>query len=556
MRGFCLFFSFHLKVILPVLLLLLGAPSPVTGQDSALTFPYISFESDLIRGLVSNEREIRAGLLYDTERGKIVWEKGVDVAYPIASLTKMMVGLLAIEDIRAGKVCLDDRITVTRIYKKRIRRHRYSTYKVEETYTFEDLLKMAMVASHNESTSWIAQHCEGDVARFVERMNKRALELGMTNTAYSNPSGLPASPERLHNRSTPRDQLILALELLKHPSLVEITSIPYFTVHNGKGNIQFRNHNGLVINYGSEVDGLKTGYTRAAGFCLVASATRGGHRLISVVFGCRSPWVRNGLVAGMMNTYYEAIRLGRLGESETDPSAARILLDSVCRGLTTISPVIDPAPSPGSDDESFAYTYKTIREREKRSVTVRSGDNLSRIAQRQGVSLQDLRKWNKLNNSVIIPGQRLVVYKTVTRKVPVKLVIDPEETIAEAQPDRDTTEGCETSVASTHAVHNQINTDKIESIFNEVVEEESITSENQKSVSKGNNNGIAAKSKDSSAKARKNFIYHTVQPGDTLWNIAQRYQSNMDQIRKLNRIQNSRYLRSGSRIKIPVGNGG
>lgn len=556
MRGICPLFSDHLKVFLRVLLLCWVVPSPVSGQDSTIVVPNIRFESELVQGIVSNEREIRAGLLYDTERGKIVWEKGVDIAYPIASLTKMMVGLLAIEDIRAGKVCLDDRITVTRLYKKRIRRHRYSTYKVEETYSFEDLLKMAMVASHNESTSWIAQHCEGDVTRFVERMNRRALELGMTNTAYSNPSGLPASNERLHNRSTPRDQLILALELLKHPDLVEITSIPYFTVHNGKGNIQFRNHNGLVINYGSEVDGLKTGYTRAAGFCLAASATRGGHRLISVVFGCRSPWVRNGLVAGMMNTYFEAIRLGRLGETDADPSAARMLLDSVCRGLATIRPVIDPVPAPGSDDESFAYTYKTIREREKSSVTVRSGDNLSRIAQRQGVSLQDLRKWNKLHNSVIRPGQRLVVYKTVTRKVPVKLVIDPEETFAEAQPDRDTTEGCETNVESTHSEHTPNRTERSETAVNEAVVDEEIATENQKAVSKSNAKDIAVKPSDSSAKARKTFIYHTVQPGDTLWNIAQRYQSNMDQIRKLNRIQNSRYLRSGSRIKIPVGKGG
>lgn len=556
MLKVCPIFSNHLKDFLRVLLLFWAASSPVSGQDSTFTVPNIRFESELIQGLVSNEGEIRAGLLYDTERGKIVWEKGVEAAYPIASLTKMMVGLLAIEDIRAGKVCLDDRITVTRLYKKRIRRHRYSTYKVEETYSFEDLLKMAMVASHNESTSWIAQHCEGDVTRFVERMNRRALELGMTNTAYSNPSGLPASSERLHNRSTPRDQLILALELLKHPSLVEITSIPYFSVHNGKGNIQFRNHNGLVINYGSEVDGLKTGYTRAAGFCLVASAIRGGHRLISVVFGCRSPWIRNGLVAGMMNTYFDAIRLGRLGETDADPTAARMLLDSVCRGLVAIRPVIDAPPASGSDDESFAYTYKTIREREKRSVTVRNGDNLSRIAQKQGVSLQDLRKWNKLNNSVIRPGQRLVVYKTVTRKVPVKLVIDPEETIAEAQPDRDTTEGCETSVKSTHAVHNAVSRVNTEDVLNDETAEETLTSENQKSVSKGINSEIAVKPTNSPAKARKTFIYHTVQPGDTLWNIAQRYQSNMDQIRKLNRIQNSRYLRSGSRIKIPVGNGG
>ena len=180
---------------------------------------------------------------------------------------------------------------------------------------------------------------------------------------------------------------------------------------------------------------------------------------------------------------------------------------------------------------------------------------MSRIAEKQGVSLQDLRKWNRLNHSIIKPGQRLVVYKTVTRKVPVKLVIDPEETIAEAQPDRDTTDGCETSIESSHVFHKPDPTDQNFKAGNDAVPTENVAAETEKTGIKGSN-VVAKKTTDSITKARKNFIYHTVQPGDTLWNIAQRYQTNMDQIRKLNKIHNSRYLRSGSRIKIPVGNGG
>lgn len=217
-------------------------------------FRHFSFPLDTITGLVANE-EIRAGLLYDVERGKVVWEKDMDYAYPIASLTKMMVCLLAIEDINAGAVCLDDQITVTRTYRKKIRRRRYTTYTVEEPLYLDDLLKMALVASHNESTVWIAKHCSGNLQTFVERMNQRSMDLGMTKTQYSNPSGLPAIFRELDNSSSPRDQLILSLELLKHPKLVEISSIPYANIYNGKGNINFRNHNGLVITYGLEVDG-------------------------------------------------------------------------------------------------------------------------------------------------------------------------------------------------------------------------------------------------------------------------------------------------------------
>ncbi|MFN8154819.1 MAG: LysM peptidoglycan-binding domain-containing protein [Bacteroidia bacterium] len=508
---------------------MLHAQQIATDSDNLTS---TDFGIDTISGLVPNEREIRAGLLYDVERNKIIWEKDMDYAYPIASLTKMMVGLLAIEDIEAEKVCLDDRITVTRTYKKKLRRRRYTTYTVEENYSLEDLLKMAMVASHNESTVWIAKHCSGTLEAFVERMNKRAQELGMTKTLYSNPSGLPAVMRELDNSSSPRDQLILGMEVLKHPKLVEITSIPYATVNNGKGNVSYRNHNGLVINYGLEVDGIKTGFTRAAGFCLVASGKRGNHRLVSVVFGCRSPWIRNGLVANMMNNYYDAVKLGRLGEAAPDLTEYKLFMDSVQRGLAFIRPNVEPKINDDSDDEVYAYTYKTVTQKIKKPHTVRKGENLGRIADRYNVSLTDLKKWNRLKNSTIHPGQRLYVYSTVKKRIPVKLVIDPDESIADLQPSQDTSEQCETEISSVHQPHATL----------KVKEEVAV-----------NKDSIQKKSEPSTSTASKaRFIYHTVQPGDTLWNIAQRYQIDMQQIKKLNNITNSKLLKKGTRIKIPV----
>lgn len=495
-----------------------------------------SFPLDIINGLVANEREIRAGLLYDVDRGKVVWEKDMDYAYPIASLTKMMVCLLAIEDINAGTICLDDHITVTRTYRKKVRRRRYTTYTVEEHYSLDDLLKMALVASHNESTVWIAKHCSGDLQTFVERMNRRAQELGMSKTIYSNPSGLPAIIRELDNSSSPRDQLILSLELLKHPKLVEITAIPYANIYNGKGNVNFRNHNGLVINYGLEVDGLKTGYTKAAGFCLAATAKRGEHRLISIVFGCKSPWIRNGIVASMLNTYFESIKLGRLGESPADPEISKLFLDSVNQGLTRIEPNIEQKNPDNSTDDSYAYTYKTVTQKIKKFHTVRSGENLGKIAEKYDVSLSELKKWNKLRSTVIRKGQKLYVYSVVRKRIPVKLIIDPEESIADMQPSQDTADECETEMHSEYEKRNEAKT------ISEPTEE----------------TGKVARKTGGELKTTlppSKFIYHTVQPGDTLWNIAQRYQSDINKIKKLNNINNSKNLRSGTRIKVPV-NGG
>jgi|GEM_PF-420490 D-alanyl-D-alanine carboxypeptidase (penicillin-binding protein 5/6) len=528
------------------------AGNTTSWTDTLAYRQYYSFKPDLIPGIVSNESEIRAGLLYDVDRDRIVWEKDMDYSYPIASLTKMMVGLLAVEDIEAGKVCWDDKITVTRTFRKKIRRRRYTTYSVEEHYSLEDLLKMAMVGSHNESTVWIAKHCEGSLEAFVERMNKRAFELGMIKTQYSNPSGLPAIIDELDNSASPRDLLVLGLEIMKHPKLVDITSIPYATVSNGKGKQTYRNHNGLVINYNQEVDGIKTGFTRAAGFCLVSTCTRGGHRLMSVVLGCRSPWVRNGLVASMINTYFDAIKLGRLGEAPVDGFESRAFLDSVDRGLAMITPLVEPKAK-DSSDESYAYTYKTVTQKVRKTHTVRRGDSLGKIADRYDVAMADLKKWNHLKKSTITPGQKLAIYSTVKRRIPVKLVIDPEETLTDNLPTPDEAEEQETIIKSEHAVHEKPEPVVAENPAprEERIVEDTATTEKEEQPVVVKQSKVTTKVKVAPNK-KSSFIYHVVQPGDTLWNIAQRYQANVDQIKKVNRISNSRSLKSGTRIKIPV----
>lgn len=501
----------------------------VLGADAWASEPEykplpVRYEQDLLPGLVANEREIRAGLLYDVERGKIVWQKDMDYAYPIASLTKMMVGLLAIEDINQGKVRWDDRVTVTRTHKKRIKGRKYKTYTTEEHYSFEDLIKMAMVASHNESTVWIAKHCSGDLTTFVSRMNERALSLGMSKTQYSNPSGLPAIIRELDNSSSPHDQLILALEILKHPKLIEITSIPYLDINNGHGRVSYRNHNGLVINYGQEVDGIKTGFTKAAGFCLVSAARRGGHRLIGVVFGCSSPSVRNGIVADMLNRYYSTIKLGRLGESAPNLFASKAYIDSVERKLVVMTPTREfPL------QENYTLTYKTVTEKVKKTVVVRSGDNLGTIAKKNGVTVQDLKKWNKLPGSMIRSGQKLAVYKNVTKTIPVKIVVEPSETIADLAPSHDVIDECETD---------SLDEDQATA---SVLLKEGIKKPDA-SVQQAGPKGSAP---------RKSYFFHVVQPGDTLWKIARKYELTPDQIIKLNNIGNSNLLKKGSRLKIP-----
>lgn len=491
------------------------------------------FAFDTLPGLVSDADELRAGLLYDADRGKIVWQKDMDYAYPIASLTKMIVGLLAIEDVEQGCVSLNDEVVVSRTFRKKIRRRKYKTYTAEERFTLEGILKMAMVASNNESTVWIAKHCSGDLNVFVQRMNQRARDLGMTKTLYNNPSGLPAVGGTIDNCASARDLLLLSLEILKHPRLMEITNIDYARVSNGKAAYAIHNHNGLVINYNNEVDGIKTGYTKAARFCLVATSHRGGHRLVSVALGVRSPWVRNGIVANMMNEYYDAIRLGRLGESIIDLDASKLFLDSVSKGLAIIKPSVEPRHMDKSD-ESYAYTYKTVKTKVKTYHFVRNGDNLSKIADRYNIALADLKKWNRLRSTRVMKGQKLLVYKTVTKRIPVKLIVDPNE---------DCTENCPDGLDSTTAAPSVLSENKKINSNPKLVEKRASAEEDETDTT-----NLAEKKTFGSHK----MIYHTVQPGDTLWNIAQRYQTNVAELKKANRITNGKFLKAGTRIKVPV----
>jgi D-alanyl-D-alanine carboxypeptidase len=472
-----------------------------SGAGASDTTSYIRFQGqfpiDSSFGiLVNNESHIRGGLLFDATTRNIVWQKDLYYAYPIASLTKMMVALLTVEDINNCKVDWDDEITITKQYIKRVKRKKV-TYLVNETYTLDALFHLAMIASNNEACVYIARHLNGSVDDFVSRMNTRARELQMNNTYYSNPSGLPAGKNKsaLDNSSSPYDLLLLSLEMLKYPEITKVTSIGYADIANDKTAGIYRNHNHLVIDYEKEVDGLKTGYTKNARFCLAASSYKANHRLISIVLGSYSPYERNEIVADMLSNYYEKIGVGRL--------ANNIALN---KSVTKVG--VDDA----SANEDSNATYKTVWSREKSFHTVRRGETLSSIAGEYNASVTAVKKWNHLSKSTIVKGQRLLVYVNVEKRILIK-----EDEIQKDGEDEEATAS---------------------------QQEENIVK--QKPVVKAQ-----PPKQEVAPKPITNFVYHTVQPGDTLWNIAQKYKGvTVAQIKKTNKISSAKGLKAGTKLKI------
>lgn len=241
--------------------------------------------------------------------GEIIFSDGADaLAYP-ASVTKLMTALLILEDVKAGRYTLDDRVVATEeVYRCE---PSWVGIRVGQSMSVDDMLMALMVRSANDAAIALGVKSAGSLEAFVERMNIRAKELGMTKTQYYNPNGLPAPKYgKKFNITTARDQLKLALEIIKHPTIFKYTSSKTASVTLGDGKeLKMLNHNRILrmdkfklINPdGTEaVDGLKTGYINAGGSSIVLTGKRGGKRAIVVVLGSSTSDLREKHASRLM----------------------------------------------------------------------------------------------------------------------------------------------------------------------------------------------------------------------------------------------------------------
>lgn len=229
--------------------------------------------------------QISAGrcIIIDPETDDVLFEKNPDVKGAIASTTKIMTGLLVVE---AGD--LDKVVTVelgdTQCAPVRI------GLKVGETYTRRQLLTAMMVKSSNDIAQALARDNAGSVAAFATKMNERAKQLGLQNTFFVNPHGLPSTTDQ-DPFSTARDLAVIAKAADKQPELRKVVKLQSYKFLRPDGKaIDLANTN-RVLRTASYCDGMKTGYTDAAGYCLVATGERNGRRRIVVVLNDTSEGV-------------------------------------------------------------------------------------------------------------------------------------------------------------------------------------------------------------------------------------------------------------------------
>lgn len=239
--------------------------------------------------------EAASALLMEPISGDIIYEKNIDLKFAPASVTKIMTMLLTMEAVDSSKIALEDKVTCSENAKNM----GGSTMLLDtgEIRTVEELLKGVAIASGNDAAVALAEYLGGTESDFVKLMNDRAEELGMNNTAFKNCNGLPCEG----HLSTARDIAIMSKELLKHPDVLKYSGTYMETISEGrKSPIELVNHNKLV-RFFNGCDGLKTGYTSEAKYCISATAKRDGVRVIAVIMGAPTYKIRNRDAGILMN---------------------------------------------------------------------------------------------------------------------------------------------------------------------------------------------------------------------------------------------------------------
>ena len=253
----------------------------------------------------------KSGILIETSNKKIIYEKNKDLEVSIASLTKMMGLTIIFEKIEKGDISYDDIVTVS---KNASDMGGSQIYLSEgEKMSVRDLLKGIIMASANDGIVAMAEYVAGTEESFVEMMNDKAIKLGLNHTHFVNPTGL----DEEGHYSSAYDVAMIAIELMSHPDVFNFTTLyEDYLRKDTKNSFWLVNTNKLLKSYNG-VDGLKTGMTDNAGYCMAVTAKRNNMRLLAITLGEKEGKVRNKETASLLDygfNLYEVETIKKQGE--------------------------------------------------------------------------------------------------------------------------------------------------------------------------------------------------------------------------------------------------
>jgi serine-type D-Ala-D-Ala carboxypeptidase (penicillin-binding protein 5/6) len=318
--------------------------------------------------------DAKSAILIERDTGAVLYEKNAHEKLPPASMTKIMTMLLIMEAIDKGELS----------YKEKVRASEYAAsmggsqifLEPGEEMTVDELLRGIAIGSGNDASVAMAERIAGSEEAFVEMMNKKAKELGLKNTSFQNATGLPAEG----HYSSAYDMAMMARELLKYEDITKYTGMyEDYLRENTDKKFWLVNTNRLVKFYPG-VDGLKTGFTSEAKYCLTATAKKNGMRVIAVVFGASTPKDRNAQITKMLDYAFS--------QYKTHPVYKRnevIARVNVSKGKKkTIALVTsEPISVLTKKGQSIDQIEKVIQTKENVKAPIKKGDELGVLILKQ-----------------------------------------------------------------------------------------------------------------------------------------------------------------------------
>ncbi|WP_353947894.1 D-alanyl-D-alanine carboxypeptidase family protein [Sporolactobacillus sp. Y61] len=280
--------------------------------------PASSVSAENTKEVDTKKSGAKSAIVIEQETGRVLYQKNADKELPPASMTKVMTLLLIFKALSKHQISLNEKVNVSE--------HAASMggsqvfLEPGETMTVDEMLRAIAIASGNDASVAMAEHVSGTEEAFVRHMNREAKRLGLKHTRFQNTTGLPVG----NHFTTARDMAIMARELAQYEQVFGYTSKyeDYLREDTDK-KFWLVNTNKLIKTYPG-ADGLKTGYTNEAKYCLTATAKRNGMRVIAVVMGAGSPKERNKEIAGLMDQAFARYSTQKLLEKNNTVAVAHV----------------------------------------------------------------------------------------------------------------------------------------------------------------------------------------------------------------------------------------
>lgn len=344
----------------------------------------------------------KSGLLIEASTGEIIYEKNKDEKVPVASMTKMVAQIIILENIEKGTLTWNEKIKVSsnaagmggsQIWLQ-----------PGEEMTVRDLMKGITMASANDATVALAERIAGTEEAFVKQMNEKVKELGLKSTHFVNPTGL----DEENHYSSAYDMGLIAKELLKHEQILEFSKVYEDYIRQDTPNKYWVVNTNKLVRFYEGADGLKTGFTDNAGYCMAVTAKRDGMRLIAIVLGETSGKVRNQETSELLDYGFNLYKADVV-KTKKD-IITEIKINKGTKDKVTISPKEDIIVLKKKSELSKKYDLETNLNDIK--LPIKKGDVLGKLLVKDGNNI--LRKVDLIaNNNVNKLGYFKMIFETL-----------------------------------------------------------------------------------------------------------------------------------------------